>query len=73
LPVPPDATSDAPAQRPPVDRQVGADGIGVHEADWGRWITFDGGEPSKRALVVLVIVMIEAEPAAKADGRRKLG
>jgi hypothetical protein len=66
-----DATADAPTQRASVDCKVRANGRGINEADRVGLATRHGGEPRKRALVVLVLVKIEPQPAAEADRRRK--
>ena len=54
-----DATSDAPTERAPVDRKVGANSRGIDEADWRCLAPLDGWEARKRALVVFVLVLIE--------------
>jgi hypothetical protein len=68
-----DAAADAPTQRSPVDRKVGANRRGVDEAHRLSIATFDGWESRKRAFVILVLVMVEPQPAAEADRRRKFG
>ena len=68
---PSDTTADAPTQRAPVDCEVDANRGCINESDRLANTAFDAGEPRERALVVFVLVLVEPQPAAEADRRRK--
>jgi hypothetical protein len=65
------AAFDAPTECSAIDCQVGTNGHGINEADGLGLTTFDDGEPRKHPFVVFVLVLIEPQPAAETDWRRK--
>jgi hypothetical protein len=67
-----DATTDAPAQRAPVDCEVSTNGRGINEPYRLVVISFDGRKTRERALIIFVLELIEPQPAAKADWNGKI-